>query len=188
MGQEHNINPRQRRSKEQIAADRQAIVDHVSSSGGSNVRPPEGASRVDIAALEAAGQLRRTVRREFDVVYSPNFNNGQNVSALRHRVYLHLPEEVSPATEIDISPKSHLPGSAGWVQHHYKTANDLYRNMQATRDFADQVDYLEAPELHEAADEAEEAYDNQFAFMNDFPDLHGALNKHLDAAHKGYLY
>lgn len=194
MSAADNINPRQRRTPQQIAADRQGIIEHVTSNGGAHVRPPKGTSQSDINALVSSGQLRRTVKREFDVVYSPNFNNGQNVSALRTRAYLHLPEGTNPATEVDISapmstggPEGIRPKSAEWSKHHYGTANSLYSKMQETRSMADQVDYREAPELHHAADEAEEAYDNQINFMHDYSDLHGALNKHLDVAHKGLL-
>lgn len=185
MSAADNINSRQRRTPEQIAADRQKIVEHVTSEGGKNVRVPKWASRTDISALESSGQLSRTVRQEFDTVHSPNFGrNGMNVAVKRNRAYLHLPK---PANS------SGSNGGLDWQKQHLKTANSLYTSMKEARWSADNA-YVPGTtddnwlKLEDAADEAEREYDAHTDWMVETPELSRAYDKHLDNVHRGRLY
>lgn len=78
-----------RRSIEQIAADRAAIVDFVRA--GKTVRTQDWMRAVDITALVKQGVLDRDVRREYDAQggNATNLFGGSAVS-VRHRAYLSL--------------------------------------------------------------------------------------------------
>lgn len=185
MSAADNINSRQRRTPEQIAADRQKIVEHVTSEGGKNVRVPKWASRTDISALESSGQLNRTVKQEFDTIHSPHFGkNGMNVAVRRNRAYLHLPESSS----ISSSGRD-----LEWQKKHLRTANSLYKNMKESRFSADNA-YVPGStdanwlKLEDAADAAEREYENHTNWMVETPELNRAYDKHMDNVHRGLLY
>ena len=190
MSAADNINKVQRRTPSKIQEDRQALIAHVKEKGGAHVRPPAGASRGDIDALVKSGQLTRTVRKEYDTYDAPHFGDGKTkISAVRQRAYLHLPE--NPATEVNIgaegSSRSKITGDPTYKRRMFNTANELHRNMKAAQWDLENADYKhpDYDRLSDAADEAENDYENHTQFLQDYPDLHGVLKKHEDEAWRG---
>jgi len=149
-----------------------------------------GLTRGDIDALVKSGQLTRTVRKEYDTYDAPHFGDGKTkISAVRQRAYLHLPE--NPATEVNIgaegSSRSKITGDPTYKRRMFNTANELHRNMKAAQWDLENADYKhpDYDRLSDAADEAENDYENHTQFLQDYPDLHGVLKKHEDEAWRG---
>lgn len=80
-----------RRTKDQVDADRERIVDYLHANGGF-VRSPEWARPVDVAALETAGRISRYIRTEYDsqTGYAANLFGGAGAMR-RRRLYLRDP-------------------------------------------------------------------------------------------------
>jgi hypothetical protein len=83
-----------RRTKQQVAADRAAIVAALPGPDEVLVTQRDLAQRLgrdvrqaDLAALADAGVIEREVRKEWDTVYQPHFGNGMTNSVRRVRAY-----------------------------------------------------------------------------------------------------